>query len=142
MFPLEFGAHALKPKKQKINTGPPGKENMDKFASLCLSAGFVPHSFPSSCAGTHHSPTHRYENVYEKICMNTLFAFLNHAKHTIYPLFSLLSQVCSVRCCCQTLAMCGHCAGQSVAQPLCSPPCIITAVSVPARGNLSAIHLN
>ena len=31
-----------------------------------------------------------------------------------------------------TLTLCGHCAGRSAAQSVCSPPCIITAVSVPA----------
>lgn len=52
-----------------------------------------------------------------------------HVNNTciIFPLH------CHVRCCC-SLALCGHCAGQSAAQSLCGPLCIITAVSVPAGG--------
>lgn len=53
-----------------------------------------------------------------------------------YALFSLCSLLCHVEVLLLTPALCGHCAGRSVAQLLCSPLRIITAVSVPAGGEI------
>lgn len=62
-----------------------GKENTDEFAPLCLSVWVCPTFFPRAQTHNLHTGT--------KMCMKTLFTFVNHAKHKIYPLFSLHSQV-------------------------------------------------
>ncbi len=123
-----------------------GKDNTNKFTPLLSVCLGLSHFVPLKKYTTYpHTPTYAdqvwgensvyiiytcftrftYVETVSHVKWKTQFTFLHHVKNMliIYALFSLHCQVCHVRFCSETLAMCRHCAGWSAAQSLCSPLC-------------------
>lgn len=134
----------------------PGKENTHEFGPLCLSVFnigptfFVPTPPPCRNPLAHPHKHIRYGKKIQLVLLSRLTRFEEGymkskqmgAKELIFTgksckmhVNNTCTQVCHMRCRCRA-ALCGRCAGQSAAQSLCGPLCIITAVSVPAKGEI------
>lgn len=143
----------MKQKKQKINTTFLVKKTRMNSPHFVFLSWLVPRFPPYRSPLLTHTPTQTYQvwegntaiiyTCFYKICKRPREMKTNVRNKRIYTCKSCKIHVnntciifplhCHVRCCCSP-ALCGHCAGQSAAQSLCGPLCIITAVSVPAGG--------